>query len=63
MLSNLVKAKCDFCKNKLSEHPASVVVDNHEFKVCAECERLLETINERIKQEIDKYYEPLNEPF
>lgn len=42
---------CQACgKNKLPEDPATVVMGDHRFLICGECEKLFSVLNEKMKE-------------
>lgn len=49
------------CTNSVPEEPANIVINSEEHAVCEECERLLETIAEKVAEinnrDIDEKYE------
>lgn len=57
----LMKNKCYMCTNSVPEEPANIVINSEEHAVCEECERLLETIAEKVAEinnrDIDEKYE------
>lgn len=47
------KQKCQACDKRLTTDPALVYIDNHEFEVCDECERLLNTLTKKFEERED----------
>ena len=45
------------CSNFLPENPAYIVMDEHQFRVCDECYKLMEVITEKYEEMEDEDYE------
>lgn len=48
-----VANKCTLCSNEVPEIPAIIRAGDHEFKICNECERLFQTLSNKMEEKLD----------
>lgn len=57
MLKNIFnkKEECEVpsCSETLTDEPAIVNIDGHEFKVCDQCEKLMNVLMQKFEERLD----------